>query len=147
MTRGKKRSFAEREAPIGDMRSLKIPTPINSSSKSDIQPNSSFPGEVSDPPNKHHTSRRRSAIAASSAIAKAAQHLNESDEEVETKHRVKRVTFAEDIQTEIPDSNAPVLTSSTPPSNSNAKMTEVRARAARHKGQMNFEAERTSTPR
>lgn len=144
MTYGKKRSFAERKAPIGDMRSL---TPINSSSKSDIQPNSSFPGEVSDPPKKHHTSRRRSAIAASSAIVKAAQHLNESDEEVETKHRVKKVTFAEDIQTESPDSNAPVLTSSTPPSKSNAKMTEVRARAARHKGQMNFEAECISTPR
>lgn len=111
-----------------------------------------------DLPNTAYTSRRPAAIAASAAIAKAFRDRDEShepDEEAETTptKRVKKVGFTKESKAEIFNDSPPTLTpptftpsTITPSASSsspNVKMTEVRARAARHKGQMNFEAEIT----
>lgn len=171
----KKRSRADREAPMADTLAPIALATNKTSSASKVQPNSSSPSEVLDLPNTRHTSRRRAFIAANLAIAKAAQYHDKSDEEVETgqpKHlkkvtsteetraeipdeevetgqpkRLKKVTFTEETRAEIPDGYAPTLISSTSSTTPNVNMTEVRARAARHKGQMNFEAESMSTAR
>ena len=144
MARGKKRSRADRKAPMTDMPAPKALTFGNSSSRPEFQPDNSSPGEVLDPLSSHHTLRRPAAIAASSAIAKAALYHDESDEEVETKRRNKKVTVIEETKAIIPDGYAPTSHPSAPSGSPNVKMTEVRARAARHKGQMNFEAESMS---
>ena len=114
--------------------------------------------------------RGRAATIANSSIAKAAQEHGESEKEVGgDQKRVKKVNFtkktkAKTLDNHTPTSASPTFTTptsttpafktsafttsafTTPTSSStpNVEMTEVRARAARHKGQMNFEAERTS---
>ncbi|CAF9913288.1 Transcription initiation factor TFIID subunit 13 [Imshaugia aleurites] len=109
---------------------------------------------IPDPPGTHNTAPHQSAVAASSAITEAAQHHDESNEGVEPAPLFKRVKFFftsaniyspgdTDTEAEIPDAYARIISSSSSSSNLNVNMTEVRARAARHKGQMNFEAEIT----
>lgn len=86
----------------------------------------------------------RGATVASSAVAQEHEH---SDEEVESPQpkRVKKVTFREKCKAKLFDNHTPTSTTPTSSTIPKVEMTEVRARAARHKGQMNFEAERTST--
>ena len=146
MAQGKKRSRADTEARKADM-----PTPqglalSNPSFAFESRPNTSDPGH-SNLPSASRTSRRQSAIA-KSALAKTAQYHDASEEQLETPRpkRVKKVTFAEDTKDPVPHDHAPApIYSPASTSSTDANMTEVRARAARHKGQMNFEAERMCT--
>lgn len=156
MAQDKKRSGTDRKAPMSDMQAPKALTLSKPSSGSESQSISHPPGHELDLPNTAYTSRRPAAIAASAAIAKAFRDRDEShepDEEAETTptKRVKKVGFTKESKAEIFNDSPPTLTpptftpsTITPSASSsspNVKMTEVRARAARHKGQMNFEAE------
>ena len=142
MAHKKKRSRADRKAPMSDMQAPKGLTLSKSSQGSESRPISDPPGHELELP----------SIGASFAVAEAAQghdEFHEPDEEVETDQtkRVKKARVTKEIKSKILNGSSPTLTPSISSGSSNVKMTEVRARAARHKGQMNFEAESTSRAR
>lgn len=149
---------------MADISAPKASTPSNSSSASALKSDSNTLGGVFGVlklPSSGPIPRGRAATVASSANANAAQEHRGSYEEVESPQpkRVKKVTFTGETKARLSDDHTKTSTSSTfttsafttpsfttpaPSSTPNVEMTEVRARAARHKGQMNFEAERTS---
>lgn len=110
MAHSKKRSRAEHEAPMAD---ISAPKAGNSSSASALRPNSNPPGGSLNLPSSHRAPRRQSALAASSAIAKAAQDHGLSGKEIETAQpkRVKKVTFTEETKAEILGGRTPASAS------------------------------------
>ena len=77
--------------------------------------------------------------SSTASAAKAGQDHEGAEDEIKAAP-LKRVKNIKKAKASIPDGYEPAFTP-VPPNSPNVNMTEVRARAARHKGQMNFEAE------